>query len=77
MVLNGIYDNHENLDLYIKKVKQNLKVDGINIYVDNFENGDCFYIGLIYIITDTKHNLLYVGSEKQARGQRRKKITYK
>ena len=72
MVLNGIYDNHENLDLYIKKVKQNLKVDGINIYVDDFENGDCFYIGLIYIITDTKHNLLYVGSEKQARGQRQK-----
>jgi len=68
-----IYDNRENLQLYINKTIKHLKISNdISIYIDDLEYGDDFIIGLIYRLRDTKHNKLYIGSEELARGIRQK-----
>ena len=69
-----IYENRDNLQLYINKKINELKIlNDISIYIDDLEYGDDFKIGLIYRIRDTKNNKLYIGSEKIARGKRQKR----
>jgi len=68
-----IYDNRDNLQLYINRIKKHLKLpDNILIYSDDLEYCDDFKIGLIYRLINTKKQKLYFGSEEEARGERQK-----
>ena len=56
--MNGIYENRENLQLYINRIKKRLKTkNNVLIYIDDdLIYNDVFIIGLIYKVQDIKNN---------------------
>ena len=72
--MKGLYAGEDNLQVYINKIKTNLKIKNkISVFVDDeIQYNDEFVIGLIYVLKDTRHNLQYIGSEQIANGSRQK-----
>ncbi len=72
--MNGIYENRENLQLYINRIKKRLKTkNNVLIYIDDdLIYNDVFIIGLIYKVQDIKNNKKYIGSEEKANGWRQR-----
>ena len=73
----GIYENYENLQLYINNIKNRLKTTkDIKLYVgQNLKYNDKFIVGLIYQLKDVK-KIKFISVVRKSKRQKTKR-TYK